>query len=171
MILLSLTSCGGKNSPPNEVPISPPPAQPKTDISPTQGIWVTFQVMGEEFKAVITQPDAVNYVLGYFSGHESKKVPNGKLEAGSEFNPGLSWHLDSDSIAFAEQTIEVCDGRPSYVEQHHAEWISNVGNYCPWSAVMQSMRDCRSGNCSPEIASKTPVITDLVYMNDAASYN
>ena len=133
------------------MPVPPPPAQPKTAISPTHGIWVTFQVTGEDFKAVITQPDAVNYVLGYFSGHGSKKVPNGKLTAGNEFNPGWSWHLDPDSITFADQTIEVCDGRPSYVEQHHVEWISTVGNYCPWSAVMVSMRDCRLGNCGPEL--------------------
>jgi hypothetical protein len=45
-------------------------------------------------------------------------------------NVGYSWHIDPDTLEFAEFTVELCDGRPSYVEDG-----SLTGErFCPWSA-------------------------------------
>jgi hypothetical protein len=47
-------------------------------------------------------------------------------------NTGYSWHIDPASVEFAQSSTEVCDGRPSYVEDgsHASE------RFCPWSAVV-----------------------------------
>ena len=150
-LAVALTSCGTKNAPvlATSTPAVPPSAQAP---SPAQGLWVTFGVAGEQFKAVITQPASIDYVLNYLAGHEPKKVPNGKLLSSGDYNPGWSWHLAPDTIVFADQTIEVCDGLPTYVQEHQNDWILSVKNYCPWAAVILSMRDCRSGTCGPVVS-------------------
>ena len=43
----------------------------------------------------------------------------------------------------AEFTIEVCDGRPSFVEENVDEFVDNVGRYCPWSAALVQVEDFR----------------------------
>jgi hypothetical protein len=42
----------------------------------------------------------------------------------------------------AEVTREVCDGRPSYVEQTLAHWLA-LGRHCPWGASEVSLEDRR----------------------------
>lgn len=51
------------------------------------------------------------------------------------YNPGWSYHLDPQSISFAQGAIEVCDAHPLYVEEH----LDEVGGallpdsrWCPW---------------------------------------
>jgi hypothetical protein len=43
----------------------------------------------------------------------------------------------------AEFAIEVCDGRPSYVEENVDEFVGTVGRYCPWQARLVELRDYR----------------------------
>ena len=43
----------------------------------------------------------------------------------------------------AEATIEVCSGLPSFVEENLAEWLSSVGQYCPWGARLVTLDDFR----------------------------
>ena len=45
-------------------------------------------------------------------------------------NAPWSWHIDPATLEFADVTIEVCDGLPSYVED---ETVTSA-DYCPWSA-------------------------------------
>jgi len=44
----------------------------------------------------------------------------------------------------AERAIEVCDARPSYVEENVDEFVGTVGCYCPWQARLVELRDYRS---------------------------
>lgn len=114
---------------------------------PTDGLWVTFDVVGERFRAVVTEPQAVGYVLGYVAGHEPQRVPIGIVVRGGQFNAPWSWHLQPSSIEFADHTTELCDGTPSYLEANLDEWISKVVRYCPWSAKITQVHDCRDGKC------------------------
>ena len=43
----------------------------------------------------------------------------------------------------AELTIEVCSGLPSFVEENLEEWLTGVGQYCPWSARLVGLEDFR----------------------------
>jgi hypothetical protein len=42
----------------------------------------------------------------------------------------------------AENTIEACDGRPSFVEEDLSYWL-DLGRYCPWSAELVELQDYR----------------------------
>jgi glucose/arabinose dehydrogenase len=62
---------------------------------------------------------------------------NGRLGAGhGGFNIGWSWHLDPDAWDLAGVSIELCDGRPSHVEQDLPYWLETVESFCPWSSYV-----------------------------------
>jgi hypothetical protein len=43
--------------------------------------------------------------------------------------------LESTNVRVAEISIEVCDGRSSYVEQNLEEWLAAVReSYSPWGS-------------------------------------
>jgi hypothetical protein len=46
-------------------------------------------------------------------------------------------------------TTEVCDARPSYVEENVGEFVDNVGRYCPWSARLVELRNYTGGEIEP----------------------
>ena len=63
----------------------------------------------------------------------SASIPNGRIVRGTDVNAGWSWHLTD--VAFAEVTIELCDGSPSMVEEAlRARAEFGGGRFCPWSA-------------------------------------
>jgi hypothetical protein len=49
----------------------------------------------------------------------------------------------------ADFTTEVCDARPSYVEENVGEFVDNVGRYCPWSARLVELRNYTGGEIEP----------------------
>lgn len=63
--------------------------------------------------------------------------PNGLIvRNGAETNVGYSWHIDPNDVTFVRRSAEVCDGRPSDVEDG-----SLTGDrYCPWTARVVQMR-------------------------------
>ncbi len=62
---------------------------------------------------------------------------------GVDCDGAYTWHVNPEKMSFADVTTEVCDGTPSYLEQHKQEWIQTVGNYCPWSTKVASIDDRR----------------------------
>ncbi len=59
----------------------------------------------------------------------------GTLKAGDGgFNQPWSWHLDPASVVVPDAAIELCDGRPSFVEADLSYWIGTVKSFCPWGA-------------------------------------
>ena len=50
-------------------------------------------------------------------------------------NEPWSWHIDPSTLEFADMTIEVCDGLPSYVE----DGTVTSDRFCPWSAELVSI--------------------------------
>lgn len=67
------------------------------------------------------------------------KIIAGPLAAGDGgFNAPWSWHLDPAAVRFAENTIEVCDGCPSFIEADLQYWLETIGSYCPWSTEVIS---------------------------------
>lgn len=110
------------------------------------GVLATFQVTGEVFKVWITDLATVQQILDLEAGYGQATIPNGELlpgpGAGSHNDP-WSWHLDPEKTHMAETTIEVCDGRPSFVEADLDYWLSTVGRYCPWNAELVDVEDFR----------------------------
>lgn len=103
-------------------------------VFPEEGVVFTVEVSGEEFRALVTDPEvAADLTARLQAGVEG--VLSGELVAGDGgFNAPWSWHWDPQSVHAAELAIEVCDGRPSMVEEDLSYWLGTVERFCPWGA-------------------------------------
>jgi hypothetical protein len=108
-----------------------PPASPEPD--PGEGVVVTFRVAGsEEYRILLTDPADIDNARRLLAGEAVPNIPNGRVVRGDDggVNTGYDWHIDPADIEFAEMTMEVCDGLPSYVTDE----IITDERFCPWSA-------------------------------------
>lgn len=103
----------------------------ETPTAPSPGAVVTFAVVGETFRVALTTAEQVAAARAAQSGGRAK-IPTGRIVPGTQVNTGWSWHLED--VAFAEITIELCDGRPSDVERAGVQF--GGGRFCPWSATV-----------------------------------
>lgn len=106
------------------------------------GALATFDVGGESFRVWTTNPETIQQLKALKAGTSSAHIPNGRIVRGPGkvgYNKPWSWHLDPQDIQMAEVTTEVCDGRPSYINQQLDEFVDNVKRYCPWSAQLVSL--------------------------------
>lgn len=97
-----------------------------------QGVIVTFRVAdSEEYRIRLVEQEDIDIARKLLAGEEAPTIPNGKIVRGStDVNTGYSWHIDPNDIEFAEVTMEVCDGLPSYVE----DGTVTSDRFCPWMA-------------------------------------
>ncbi len=104
-----------------------------------EGVIVTFEVAGsEQYKIQVTDPDNITIAQNLLAGNEGPKIPNGIVVRGDAgVNDGYSWHIDPDSLEFADMTTEVCDGLPSDVENG----IITSEYYCPWAAEVIAIEE------------------------------
>lgn len=106
-------------------------AGPATSTPKPDGVVVTFQVENEQYKIRLTDPADIEIAHKLLVGEEAPNIPNGIVVRGDpDVNVGYSWHIDPDSVEFADLTTEVCDGRPSDVEKS----VITSDRYCPWAA-------------------------------------
>ncbi|MGB3413179.1 MAG: hypothetical protein WBA28_00535 [Microbacteriaceae bacterium] len=92
----------------------------------------TFEVAGSEtYKIELVTPELVKHAEALLKGENIAAIPLGTIVYDSpDVNTPWSWHIDPATLEFAENTIEVCDGLPSHVEEH----VVTSNEYCPWSA-------------------------------------
>ena len=92
----------------------------------------TFEVAGDEtFKVELITPELVDHAERLLAGEEIAAIPLGNVVRDDPgVNAPWSWHIDPATLEFAEMTIEVCDGLPSFVE----DATITSDQYCPWSA-------------------------------------
>jgi hypothetical protein len=109
------------------------------------GVLATFQVEGDTFRFWTSNPATIGGLFALEDGESQASIPNGPLVSGpgqGYHNQPWGWHLDPDQTEMAENTIEVCSGLPSFVEENLADWMA-LGRYCPWSAVLTGLEDFR----------------------------
>lgn len=107
-----------------------------TPTEPTRATEFVVDVSGERFVVRTSDPETIQLATDNRLGRNGR-FPIGTLKPGDGgFNAPWTWHLDPASVRFVEAAIEVCDGRPSYVERHQAEFPT----YCPWGARVVSER-------------------------------
>lgn len=91
---------------------------------------------GETFRIKINDPQIVQQADSLL-GAGINKIVHGPIIAGDGgFNAPYSWHLSPDEITFPDLAIELCDGRPSFVENDLSYWLESVEVYCPWGAKL-----------------------------------
>ena len=100
-----------------------------------EGAVFVIEVIDETFRVRIENPDLIAQARRILAGEEPQKIVTGSLAAGDGgFNDPWSWHVVPETVGFAEAAIELCDGKPSFVEDDLSYWLNTVGTYCPWSA-------------------------------------
>ena len=93
-------------------------------------------VFGEQFVMRVRDPETIRLAREHLQGRNNR-FPLGPLRRGDGgFNAPWSWHFDPAEVRLTEAAIEVCDGLPSYVESHLAEFPT----YCPWAARIVAER-------------------------------
>lgn len=110
------------------------------------GALAEFEVIDERFRIWVTNPETIQQLFDVRDGRSQASIPIGPVRLGpgrAEHNLPWSWHIDPEQVAMAEFTIELCDGKPSFLEEDVEGWIETVGSYCPWSARLVSVRDFR----------------------------
>jgi hypothetical protein len=127
-----IAACGGSDGSPSSgaSPSGPGASNPPSGVA--RGVVVTFQVGDEQYRILLVDPADIDVARRLLAGEEAPKIPNGLIVRGGDggVNTGYSWHIDPESVEFAEFTIEVCDGLPSFVEDG-----SLTGDrFCPWAA-------------------------------------
>lgn len=100
--------------------------------TPSGPVVVTFEVVDERFKALLTEPADIEIARQLLAGEDVPSIPNGRVVPETGVNEGYSWSLDPNDIEFADVTVEVCDGLPSDIETG----VVTSDRYCPWSAVV-----------------------------------
>ena len=89
-----------------------------------------IDVVGERFVLRTSHAQTIQLAEENLRGGNTM-FPLGPLRTGDGgFNQPWTWHLDPAATRFVDVAIEVCDGRPSYVEAHQADYAT----YCPWGA-------------------------------------
>ena len=99
---------------------------------PNAAIVVTFEVVDEEFKVLLTDPADIDIARRLLAGEDAPSIPSGRIVHETGVNAGYSWSLDPNDIEFADDTIEDCDGLPSDVETG----VVTGDRYCPWAATV-----------------------------------
>ncbi len=100
--------------------------------SPTSPTVATFLVAGDHsFKIELATPELIQHAKDLMAGSEEGRIPIGLIVRDDpSVNAPWSWHIDPQSVEFADVTTEVCDGLPEYVE----DGTLTSPYYCPWSA-------------------------------------
>jgi len=93
----------------------------------------TFRVGDETFRVALASPELVEHAEALLAGEAVASIPNGVVVHGDPGpNAPWSWHIDPATLEFADMTIELCDGLPSFVERHEV----SGDRYCPWDATL-----------------------------------
>ena len=106
-----------------------------TSLTPRNPV-ATFQVVDETYRIELATPALVAHAEALLAGEQVAAIPNGVVVRNDPGpNAPWSWHIDPATLDFADMTIEVCDGLPSYVEDE----IVTSDQFCPWSAKIVSI--------------------------------
>lgn len=116
LLLLAAFGCGGDDGP----------------TAPDGTRLFRVRVGADEFRMRLADPEAIRLAMENLEGRNNKH-PNGRIATGNGgLNAPWSWHFVPDTVRMVDISIELCDGSPSYVESHRADYL--LSGYCPWGA-------------------------------------
>jgi len=137
VVALCLVGCTAES--PSTPSSSPSPSASAPADLPSVPAVVTFDVAGQgEYSIELVTDELIAHVAELQAGGEEGRIPVGRIvrDGDGGVNAPWSWHIDPESLEFADATIEVCDGLPQFVED--GTLTSDV--YCPWSATVVDLR-------------------------------
>src|SRR5688500_6417332 len=85
-----------------------------TELTKKEDLDVMIRVAsGEEYKIRLTEPADIEIAHKLLAGEEAPRIPNGVVvRREPDIISGYTWHIDPESVEFADFTVEVCDGLP-----------------------------------------------------------
>ncbi len=101
------------------------------------------RVGDERFVIRLVRPDQIQTARLILQTGQQKIVMGNLKDGHGGFNRDVvtnrwwSWHLDPSTVTFAEAAIELCDGRPSLIEENRDYWLNTVRSFCPWGSVLE----------------------------------
>ena len=105
---------------------------------PVEAATFVIAVENEQFRVRIEDAGAIAEARSLITSGVAKNISGEILRGANGINSGYSWHLKPSSVEFADMTIELCDGMPSYVEENVDYYVDTVKRYCPWGARVMS---------------------------------
>jgi hypothetical protein len=122
---------------------TPTPAAPPC-AARTGGALISFALCEGETLTVWSTADAfITEALALLASGDRRIPVFGTLRDDTDCDPQWTWHPAPADMAFAEFTIELCDGCPSHIEADTPYWFDTVRQYCPWSARVTAVDDRR----------------------------
>jgi hypothetical protein len=91
----------------------------------------------EEFRATIASPKYIAMAREQLLLPEDQRhlfANGGLLPGNGGYNLAWSWHFGN--VGLSEVAIELCDGRPSFVEANLDYWLNTVKGFCPWASYV-----------------------------------
>ena len=108
-----------------------------------QAYVATIKTAQGKYRAVLTDPEMIEKAKIELAGGGDAGVPTGQLAWGDGgVNMGHVWHVVD--LAFADFTIELCDGTARAVDRDPAYWVETVRFFCPWSGEVVKLRPLRT---------------------------
>ncbi|MEU6720183.1 calmodulin-binding protein [Nonomuraea sp. NPDC046802] len=82
--------------------------------------FVMTDITREEFVVKLTDPAKIQHARDLVNGEtvDRPHVVGRILKRQTDYNPRWSYHLNTDTVDFFDQFIEVCDATIPYVEDH-----------------------------------------------------
>jgi hypothetical protein len=110
-------------------------------VAPGGVLYATFDVVTEPLTIALSDPAAREKAIALFHGAATGGIPIGKLICEpADYNAPWSFHVDPGTLRFSSGAIELCDAKPSYINENCAAF--GKGTYCPWGAKLIELREC-----------------------------
>lgn len=109
----------------------------------TGGALITVQVVDDSFSFWSTNGAFIDQAKVLLETSAVQVPVFDTITLGAGCDPQWSWTVDPAGQSWADVTIEVCDGTPSYIEGDPAAWLASPGQWCPWAAVVTAVDDRR----------------------------
>lgn len=152
MILVEVQATPTQKTPVNEV------AYFRFDVPPAP----------EAFVFRTDDPVVIQEARDILAGDPSRMIIGTIVKEPRDYNPPWSYHLDPESVRFADSAVEVCDAGIQFVEDHLTEVCGATlpdCEWCPWSSRIIAEV---SPNATPT-PTNIPTLTPTVVMPPTAT--
>jgi hypothetical protein len=104
-----------------------------------RGALIKFEVNKERVTFWITNLDFIRKAEEYQESGKARVPMFHKLMDGIDCDSQWTWYVDPEHVEWVEQAVELCDGRPSDIENNKKYWFNTVKMYCPWGTTVRSV--------------------------------
>jgi glucose/arabinose dehydrogenase len=109
----------------------------------SDGALIRFRIADETLSVWITDGPFIDRAKQHLAAGTTQVPIFDRLLDGRGCDAQWTWHVDPAAAVFADAAIELCDGKPSHIENDKDYWLNTVRSYCPWSAVVTAVDDRR----------------------------